>query len=100
MTTDNLPAVPAHDTGWDTNGSDDRLIQGTLIRCVDGRWTDKDGAPAPAQLIALGNTTVLQRWKDQRPIETIVKQPGKPLPNVDDLNDEIPQSEWEPGIDG
>src|SRR5262245_60820436 len=98
--TQNLPAMFTYDGGWGDPETDDRLIQGTLIRCVDGRWTDKDGAAPPAQLLALGSVTAIQRWKDKRPVETIVKRPGVPFPNVEDLNDQVPQSEWEPGVDG
>ncbi len=42
----------------------------------------------------------MQHWKDQRPIETVVKQAGKSLPDVDALNAKVPQSQWEDGIDG
>jgi len=43
---------------------------------------------------------VAQHWKDGTPVQTIVKQPGKPLPDVMELNNAIPQEEWEDGLDG
>jgi hypothetical protein len=42
----------------------------------------------------------VQRWQDQLPVETIVKLPGVPLPDVDELNAKIPENEWEEGLDG
>jgi hypothetical protein len=78
------------------------LIQGTILRCVDGHWTDRDKTPIPPNtpLMALGTAQAAQRWKDNLPIETIVKCPGKPLPDVDELNRKIPKKEWEVGLDG
>ena len=89
--------------GWnDTDGADERVIQGTMIKCVDGHWTDRDKQPIPAgtRLLALATHTLLQRWQDDRPIDTIPKKPGQPLPDVDKLNEKIPQKEWETGLDG
>src|SRR5262249_32637860 len=42
----------------------------------------------------------LVHWKDQKPVEEIVKQKGVPLPDIDELNSAIPQAEWETGLDG
>jgi hypothetical protein len=96
----NLP-IPVESDGFDKTETIDRIIQGTLLKCVDGNWTDRDGLPAPeTPLLAMSTATIIQRWEDQKPIETIVQRPGQPLPDVDDLNAEIPQSEWEEGIDG
>ena len=44
-----LPAVVGD--GYDDNGdADDRLIQGTIIRCVDGHWSAKDGTMLSSDL--------------------------------------------------
>ncbi len=94
----NLPVVISND-GWGDNyettaAADNRTIQGTMLRCVDGRWSDRDGRnfPPDTQLLALATTQILQHWQDETPVETIVKQPGRPLPSVDSLNAGIPQS--------
>ena len=87
--------IPPSD-GWSDTENDDRIIQGTLVRCVDGHWSDKDGANLPKQLLALSTITVFQCWRDQKPIETIT---DLPLPDLDELNAKIPQDEWELGID-
>ena len=81
--------------GWDdTDNTDDRVIQGTLIKCVDGRWTDRDkrAIPPGTRLLALSTHQLLQRWQDSQPVETIHKRPGQPLPDVDELNAAIPQA--------
>jgi hypothetical protein len=93
-----LPAV-IHDDGWGDNydTADDRVIQGTILRCIDGHWSDRDGRnfPPGMQLLALATTELLQHWQDEKPIETIIKVPGRPLPSVNSLNAKIPESEWE-----
>ena len=48
----------------------------------------------------LNTAEALQRWENQRPVETIVKQPGRPLPDADELNAKIPKKRWEKGLDG
>jgi hypothetical protein len=91
--------VPIND--FDATGSSDRLIKGTILRCVDGRWADGNeiSFPADTVMLALGTTQALQHWQDGMPIETIVKQAGQPLPNLQELNAEIPQEEWDLGLD-
>jgi len=83
-----------------TNNVTARLIRGTILRCTDGKWADGLGSPPPALLIALGTTQAVQCWKDSKPTDVIVAEPGKPLPNVDELNSQIPVEEWEKGLDG
>jgi hypothetical protein len=80
--------------------TDDRIIQGTLLRCVDGNWHDRDKLVVPSKLLALTTFTIVQRWRDQKPQETIDGRAGHPLPDVEKLNAKIPESEWEKGING
>jgi hypothetical protein len=100
--TENLPAVVVDHDGFDDTGADDRLIQGVIIRCVDGVWSAKDDTPISKEtrLIVLNTAEALQRWENGRPVETIVKEPGKRLPDVDELNAKIPKKRWEKGLDG
>ena len=98
---DNLPVIT--DDGFDkTEVDSSRIIQGTILRCVDGQWSDADGMPIAAEttLLALGTTQCLQRWENQLPAETIPKERNEPLPDVDDLNAKIPKEKWEIGLDG
>src|SRR5262245_53887601 len=74
----------------------ERLIQGDLLKCVDGRWTPQP----PPELLVVGTTRALQCWSDGKPVDTIIERPSEPLPDLDGLNAQIPQKEWEPGLDG
>jgi hypothetical protein len=87
------------DDNFGAPATHDRIIQGTLIRCVDGRWHDRDKLPVPSKLLALATFTVVQRWRDQKPEETIDGRVSL-LPDVDELNAAIPEREWEDGING
>jgi hypothetical protein len=88
-----LPVVIDGDDGFHPIAPTNSGIVGTLLKCVDGVWT-QTGIPVPPglKLLALTTTAVVRRWKDQRVIDTISK---KPLPDPDQLNAAIPVSEWE-----
>jgi hypothetical protein len=75
-----------------------RLIQGILLKCVDGKWTDGDGLTPPAEMLVIGITHALQCWgKDNEPLDWEIEEPDKPLPDPDALNSQIPEAEW--GVD-
>src|SRR5262249_7605188 len=100
MKSETLPAIA---DGFDDNtDADNRLIQGTIIACVDGLWNAKDGTSLSqgARYVVLSTAEALQRWEAQRPVETILKQPGQALPDLDELNAKIPKKRWEKGLDG
>jgi hypothetical protein len=76
-----------------------RLLRGTLLKWnkVDG-YLDRDGVqPVEGPYLLWAMETGYQRWKDQTVVEEII---DKPLPDLEQLNAAIPQSEWEPGLDG
>jgi hypothetical protein len=77
-----------------------RLIQGLILKCVDGRWIDGDGLTPAGQMLAVNTSRGLQCWGDKELLDEIVEMPGEPLPDVDELNAQIPQEEWRPGLDG
>ena len=93
----NLPAVQFDDE----EGYDDRLIKGEIAKCVDARWSVRDGTDLKDTewFLVAGTTQALQRFTDNVS-EFILKEPGKPLPDVDELNEQIPQDEWEEGLNG
>ncbi len=95
-----LPAVVAGDSFDDGGDDGNRLIQGTIAGCVDGVWAARDGSTLPSPLIALGTALALQCWREEKPVETIVKRPGQPLPDLEALNAAIPEADWEDGLDG
>jgi hypothetical protein len=94
----NLPAPIDND--FDAGGSNvDRTIQGSIIKCIDGRWVDRDGSELPVgtKMLVLATTEVLQHFQDGKLIEEIKK---KPFPNLDGLNKAIPVKQWSKGING
>lgn len=101
MSNENLPAI-VDEWNDDTDSNGARVIQGTIIKCIDGHWFDRDKTPiaAGAQFLVLSTTQIIQRWEGQRPVETIIKVPGEPLPNIDVLNAKVPRDQWELGFDG
>jgi len=64
---------------------------------ADAGWHDRDGLELPSPVIALGTRRGVRRWKDHVIVDEIV---DLPLPDVDVLNEAIPESEWEDGPDG
>jgi hypothetical protein len=75
-----------------------RLIQGVILKCVDGRWTDGDGLTPPNEMLVIGLTHAVQCWgKDKDLLDTIIEQPNEPLPDPEALNAQIPEEEW--GLD-
>jgi hypothetical protein len=76
--------------------SDNRLLKGQHARWTDSKeWHDRDELPIPSPLLVIGVKTALQSWKDRVP--TVITD--TPLPDPDELNAAIPQSEWELGLD-
>ena len=98
-TKQNLPMV-VNDDGFADVDVNDRVVRGDILRCVDGHWSVKTGGELPEKLLAIATATVLQCWKAQKPIATIRKKTGKPLPDLDELNAKVPSSEWEKNREG
>jgi hypothetical protein len=88
-----IQALPAIDTS-------ERLIHGSLLKCVDGRWSTQDDPDMTGtQLLALTTAKAIQRWQLKEPVDTVVDT-GAGLPDIDELNATIPRTEWELGLDG
>jgi hypothetical protein len=86
----NVPAAAGVNT-------DIRVIVGVQLRCVDGRWTDRDGVEmAGTKLLALGTLNILQRWENDRVVD--VKDPH--AFDLEELNAAVPPAQWEAGING
>ena len=56
--------------------------------------------PPEHAFLAMATTQALQRWEEERVAEVIRKIPGRPLPDVGELNAQIPEDTWEEGING
>jgi len=59
-------------------------------------WVDRNGSEVSSRLLATSVSELVRRWEDGRPISIF----DRPLPNPDELNSKIPESEWELGLDG
>jgi hypothetical protein len=77
--------------------SSDRVTRGIPARWAETTgWVDRDGLPMSSPILVVGYTTVLRRWKDNKP-EDITEHP---LPDPEQLNLAIPVAKWELGMDG
>jgi hypothetical protein len=104
----NLPARITGDGFYDTD--DGRLIVGTVKKCdvtQQTPWPSYDGSPDTTTYLVAKTLSAVQRWQNQRPIETVIETPERPLPQrthdrdeLDEWNAEIPKREWETGPDG
>ena len=81
--------------------SDDRVIQGDILKCVDGHYSLRDGTAVPpdTRLLAIATGDALQCWRDQTVIEVIPSGPSEELPDIDALNGKVPRDQWEIGLD-
>jgi hypothetical protein len=96
--------LPIANDGWNdaTQEASEQTIQGTLLKFADWRWTaGKEGAVIPdgTKLVARATAAGWVRWQDNKPAEYRMRQPGRRLPDRNELghND---QGEWEDGPDG
>ena len=76
--------------------SEDRIIHGEILRCVDGIGPCVRNRNQPPDTVAAGD------WQPPRRAalgtarsrsRTIRKWPGEALPDIDELNAQIPRSE-------
>jgi hypothetical protein len=74
------------------------MIVGAFTKFVDGRWS-AEGLTPPEPLLAIGATRAIQCWLNQKPVRTILEKDG-PLPDIDALNAETSEEDWELGLDG
>jgi len=68
----------------------------------EATWTtrDDDEIPLDLELVAVDIQRVVQRWEDQRPVETIILEPGQKFSDIETMNEKVPRSEWSEGPDG
>jgi hypothetical protein len=95
--------IPAADDGWNDAAAEaaERDIRGTLLLFVDWRWTagkEKTVVADGTRLVALATAACWQRWENGRPVETIPRQPGKHLPDREELG-YLDENKWETGPD-
>src|SRR5262245_32339212 len=90
------PKHPDDNDGFNRCSTSGRSIA-TYLKWTDSQgWLDRDGLRPPTPMLVLKLDDFLRRWQNNLPEDIR----DKPLPDVEQLNDSIPQSEWEKGIDG
>src|SRR5262245_44208648 len=83
----------------------DRIIIGTRLQYNDtrggwSRYDTKARMPESRKYLGLCTRRANQRWIEHRP-EIVAEVPGgPPLPDVDELNAQIPQDQWVIGLSG
>jgi hypothetical protein len=92
------------DDGWNDAAVEahQRVIRGTLLKFADWNWTrGKEAIPIEKgkKLAALGTAAAQVRWEQGKPVEYRMRQPGKPLPDREELGS-TDKAAWETGPDG
>jgi hypothetical protein len=95
----NLPVVGGFDDDERENTS---LIIGAKASCKDGVWSANDGSEMKPETryLVRGILTAAQHWQNNRPVETIIKEPGKPFIDIDEANGKVPMETWEKDLNG
>jgi hypothetical protein len=98
----NSIATPEND-GWDAAAAEgsDRVLRGELLKFSDGHWLiGREALPmAPGlRLVAMGTAAAWVRWAGGKPDRYVVRQPGVPFPDRDELGDHD-ETAWENGPD-
>src|SRR5262249_10465165 len=93
-----------HDDGWSDAAREagERILRGTLLKFADGRWSrGKEGSPVAdgTKLVAVGTAAGWVRWAEGKPAEYRMREPGRVLPERDELGD-LDEGDWEPGPSG
>jgi hypothetical protein len=89
-------ATDHHDGFSDPNyGGSRSIIKGSKIKFTnDAHWlADGDEIDPARKFLAVQIDRVVQRWEEQRPVETIVLKPEE-NPRIDERNDAVPREEW------
>jgi hypothetical protein len=76
------------------------VIRGSVVKFTnETTWVTRDGEELPhdLELVAVDIGRVVQKWVDQQPVETRILEPGEKFPDLKELNDNTPRSEW--GVD-
>ena len=78
------------------------VIKGVLVKFTnEGTWATGDGEDMPdIELVAADIARVVQKCVDKMPEETRILAPGEAFPDIEQINEETPRSEWSEGFDG
>ena len=94
----NLPTatqqqLPANsDDGWSDTAVEiqSQVLRGKLLKFADWRWTkgtEGDEVEEGTQLVAIGTAAAWVKWTGGKPVQYVLRQPGKMLPDRDEFGD-------------
>jgi hypothetical protein len=89
--------------GEDDQQLTNQVIKGALLKFTnEAMWVTGEGEEISPELelVPVDVGRAVQKWKDQKPIETIILEPGQKFPDIEQLNAETAQHEWAEGPDG
>ncbi len=103
MSENELMPFPTDD-GWQdaANETAGRLLRGTILLFADWIWTsgkNKTRMPDGTRFAALATVALWVRWENNKPVEHRVRQPGRALPDREEL-DHSDETLWELDRDG
>jgi hypothetical protein len=79
-----------------------RFIQpgSIILKCVDGRWQDRDELPVAGEMLVTRTAHGLQCFKNGEMLGELLDRPGKRWTKYDaeELNAKIPEEEWGVGF--
>src|SRR5690349_9130448 len=100
--TDGFEGFTTEHEGQEDQGQ--RVLRGQLLKFTnDSEWIihpDGDEMPEGTELVATGVARVVQRWENGKTVETIVVPDGERIPDVAEMNEAVPKTEWVEGPDG
>jgi hypothetical protein len=73
------------------------IIQGILAKFTNqATWVtrDEEELSADLELVAVDVARVVQKWQEQKPVETRILAPHEKVPDVEQMNEETPREEW------
>jgi hypothetical protein len=94
MTNDLIPQKPDDDDGYGGSLTPSQSIKNYARWTDTAGWFDRDGQPLPAAMLAPAINEGLRKWKNN--VADFIWD--KPLPDPQQLNNTIPKSEWEKGL--
>jgi hypothetical protein len=100
----NVPAAVDGFDGFEDSDQEQfaRVIQGLKLQFAnDGTWVcDEEEIPPSREVVVVDVARVVQKWLHERPVETRFLAPGEKLPDLQQLNEACPRSEWTEDLSG
>jgi hypothetical protein len=101
--TNDLTTTTTADDGWGDAAAEsaERVLKGTLLKFSDWKWSKgREGVEVKegTTLVALDTAAAWVKWSGGKPTEYRLRQPGRTLPDRDELGD-ANEDDWEAGPD-